>query len=47
VGLPIGYEISADSTTDITPVEDLVGMMEAKCGQAKRIPTATLPSSLC
>lgn len=36
-GLPIGYEVFAGRTTDVTTVEDMVEMMEQKYGQAKRI----------
>jgi len=36
-GLPIGYEIFAGNTADVTTVEDMVEKMEAKYGQAKRI----------
>lgn len=36
-GLPVGYEIFAGNTADVTTVEDMVESMEAKYGQAKRI----------
>ena len=36
-GLPVGYEVFAGNTADVTTVEDMVEMMEAKYGQAKRI----------
>ena len=36
-GLPIGYEVFAGNTADVTTVEDMVGMMEGKYGRAKRI----------
>jgi len=36
-GLPIGYEIFAGNTADVTTVEDRVRLMEEKYGQAKRI----------
>ena len=36
-GLPIGYEVFAGNTTDVTTVEDMVELMENKYGQAKRI----------
>jgi len=36
-GLPIGYEVFAGNTADVTTVEDMVKLMEAKYGQAKRI----------
>jgi len=36
-GLPIGYEIFAGNTVDVTTVEDMVRMMEEKYGQAQRI----------
>jgi transposase len=36
-GLPIGYEIFAGNRADVTTVEDMVEMMEAKYGQAKRL----------
>ena len=36
-GLPIGYEIFAGNTADVTTVEDMVERMEKKYGQAQRI----------
>jgi transposase len=36
-GLPIAYEVFAGNTADVTTVEDMVAMMEAKYGVAKRI----------
>lgn len=36
-GLPVGYEVFAGNTADVATVEDMVTMMEAKYGQAKRI----------
>jgi transposase len=36
-GLPIGYEVFAGNTADVTTVEDMVEMMEGKYGRAKRI----------
>jgi transposase len=36
-GLPIGYEVFAGNTTDVTTVEDMVEMMERKYGQAQRV----------
>jgi len=36
-GLPIGYEVFAGNTADVTTVEDMVRLMEEKYGQAKRI----------
>ena len=36
-GLPIGYEIFAGNTADVTTVEDMVKLMENKYGQPKRI----------
>jgi transposase len=36
-GLPVGYEVFAGNTADVTTVEDMVGLMEEKYGQAKRI----------
>lgn len=36
-GLPIGYEVFAGNTADVTTVEDMVEMMEDKYGQAQRI----------
>lgn len=36
-GLPVGYEVFAGNTADVTTVEDMVEMMEAKYGQAQRI----------
>ncbi len=36
-GLPIGYEVFAGNTADVTTVEEMVEFMENKYGQAKRI----------
>ena len=36
-GLPVGYEIFAGNTADVTTVEEMVEMMESKYGQANRI----------
>lgn len=36
-GLPIGYEIFAGNTADVTTVEDMVELMENKYGQAQRL----------
>lgn len=36
-GLPIGYEIFAGNTADVTTVEDMVELMESKYGKPKRI----------
>jgi transposase len=36
-GLPIGYEVFAGNTADVTTVEDMVETMEEKYGQAQRI----------
>jgi transposase len=36
-GLPIGYEVFAGNTTDVTTVEDMIQLMEDKSGQAQRI----------
>jgi transposase len=36
-GLPIGYEIFAGNTADVTTVEEMVEAMEKKYGQAERI----------
>jgi transposase len=36
-GLPVGYEIFAGNTADVTTVEDMVKMMEEKYGQPQRI----------
>jgi hypothetical protein len=36
-GLPIGYEVFAGNTADVTTVEDMVKLMEEKYGQARRI----------
>jgi transposase len=36
-GLPIGYEVFAGNTADVTTVEEMVKLMENKYGQAKRI----------
>jgi transposase len=36
-GLPIGYEVFAGNTADVTTVEDMVELLETKYGQPKRI----------
>ena len=36
-GLPIGYEVFAGNTADVTSVEAMVELMEKKYGQAKRL----------
>jgi transposase len=36
-GLPIGYEVFAGNTADVTTVEGMVELMEEKYGQAQRI----------
>ena len=36
-GLPIGYEIFAGNTADVTTVEEMVELMEEKYGQPKRL----------
>lgn len=36
-GLPVGYEVFAGNTADVSTVEDMVEMMENKYGQARRI----------
>jgi hypothetical protein len=36
-GLPLGYEVFAGNTVDVTTVEAMVTLMEAKYGQARRI----------
>jgi transposase len=36
-GLPVGYEVFAGNTADVTTVEEMVEMMESKYGQAARI----------
>lgn len=36
-GLPIGYEVFAGNTADVTTVEDMVELMENKYGVARRI----------
>lgn len=36
-GLPIGYEVFAGNRADVTTVEEMVELMEAKYGQARRI----------
>jgi transposase len=36
-GLPIGYEVFAGNTADVTTVEEMVEAMEKKYGQAERI----------
>jgi transposase len=36
-GLPVGYEIFAGNRNDVTTLEEMVGLMEEKYGQAKRV----------
>lgn len=36
-GLPVGYEVFAGNTADVTTVEDMVELMEKKYGKPKRI----------
>ena len=36
-GLPIGYEIFAGNTADVTTVEEMIELMEKKYGQAQRV----------
>lgn len=36
-GFPVGYEIFAGNTTDVTTVEDVVEAMEERYGKAKRV----------
>jgi hypothetical protein len=35
--LPVGYEVFAGNTADVTTVEEMVELMEKKYGQAHRI----------
>src|SRR4029077_2130217 len=36
-GLPIGYEVFAGNTADVTTVEAMIELMEKKYGQARRV----------
>ena len=36
-GMPLGYEIFAGNTTDVTTVQQIVEKMEARCGKANRV----------
>ena len=36
-GLPIGYEVFAGNTADVTTVEEMIELMEKKYGQAQRV----------
>jgi transposase len=36
-GMPLGYEVFAGNRTDVTTVEEIVGTMERRYGQAKRV----------
>ena len=36
-GMPLGYEVFAGNTADVTTVEHIVEMMEARYGKSKRI----------
>jgi transposase len=36
-GLPVGYELFAGNRNDVTTLEEMVGLMEQKYGQAKRV----------
>ena len=36
-GMPLGYEVFAGNRTDVTTVQEIVGTMERRYGQAHRI----------
>jgi len=36
-GVPLGYEVFAGNRADVTTVEEIVGMMERRYGQARRV----------
>lgn len=36
-GMPLGYQVFAGNTADVTTVEEIVGLMEARYGQADRV----------
>ena len=36
-GFPVGYEVFAGNTTDVTTVEDMVEEMESRFGKASRV----------
>jgi len=36
-GMPLGYEVFAGNRTDVTTVEEIVGTMESRYGQARRV----------
>jgi transposase len=36
-GMPLGYEVFAGNRTDVTTVEEIVGTMESRYGQASRV----------
>jgi transposase len=36
-GIPLGYEVFAGNRTDVTTVEEVVGTMESRYGQARRV----------
>jgi transposase len=36
-GMPLGYEVFAGNRTDVTTVEEMVGTMERRYGQARRV----------
>ena len=36
-GIPLGYEVFAGNRTDVTTVEEIVGAMERRYGQARRV----------
>ena len=36
-GIPLGYEVFAGNRTDVTTVEEIVGTMESRYGQANRV----------
>jgi transposase len=36
-GMPLGYEVFAGNRTDVTTVEEIVGAMERRYGQARRV----------
>jgi hypothetical protein len=35
--MPLGYEVFAGNRTDVTTVEEIVGTMERRYGQAQRV----------
>ena len=44
-GMPLGYEVFAGNRADVTTLEEIVGVMEARYGKANRIWALVLRAS--